>query len=265
VNKRNSDLLVFALLLALIISILTLIVVFNPYTSAKTVRKLAVLYNKGLNSNYADYLNDPDYTYPQDVLNAYRFFKGRELSNFHGFSINHVATNVSFDIYGGGDASIEALVRDSHKKRNPFLKERISKAIELASVTKIANFDPERLSDAIYKAISDFSSIVLSITVGGSSVTLDLSKIEPETVLAICFKESGLNPLALGEVAGETSEFKFSRGLMQIYQKTLYTLNTWLANEGINILPEELWNIRNNIFLGMVYLTYAKEQLMKGE
>jgi len=52
---------------------------------------------------------------------------------------------------------------------------------------------------------------------------------------------------------------------MQIYQKTLYTLNTWLANEGINILPEELWNIRNNIFLGMVYLTYAKEQLMKGE
>ncbi|OAA31179.1 hypothetical protein AT15_06690 [Kosmotoga arenicorallina S304] len=264
-NKRNSDMLVFTLLLSLIILISILIIIFNPYTSSKIVRKLAVLYNKGLNANFTEYLNDSNYAYPQDVLSAYNFFKGRELSDFHGFSVSRVATNVLLDIYEGGDPSIEALVRDSHKKKNPLLKERIVKAIGLASVTNMYDVDPEQLSNAIYNALTDFSSIQLQLSVGSESLTLDLSEIEPEIVLAICFKESGLNPFALGEVIGEIPEFKYSRGLMQIYQKTLYTLNTWLADNGINISPEELWNIRNNIFLGMVYLAYAREQLMKGE
>ncbi|AKI96912.1 transglycosylase SLT domain-containing protein [Kosmotoga pacifica] len=264
-NKNNSDILTFTLFLVLILAISITIVFFNPHTPSKIVKELAILYNKGLNIDISEYFNEPSYSYPEDVLNAYRFFKGKKLSNFHGFAVTRTASNVSVDIFESGDRSIETLINHSVKKKKPFLKERIREAIGLSSTVQPVISNSEKIINAVYNALLDFSTIEVPLRVGDDKVLLSLSDIEPELVLAICFKESGFNPLALGKVTEENPEFRYSRGLMQIYQKTLYTLNTWLAETGINISPEELWNIRNNIFLGMVYLAYAREQLLKGD
>ncbi|MGC9322045.1 MAG: transglycosylase SLT domain-containing protein, partial [Kosmotogaceae bacterium] len=83
-------------------------------------------------------------------------------------------------------------------------------------------------------------------------------------VLSIMAVESSLNPFALMEersIDESFSAFVYSRGLMQLYEMTLWTLNSWLWQSQINVKPEELWSVRDNIFLGMVYLAYANELL----
>jgi soluble lytic murein transglycosylase-like protein len=110
----------------------------------------------------------------------------------------------------------------------------------------------------------EFANVKVDIIVGGEIKTLDLSRLDPEVVLSIMVVESSLNPFALMEersIDESFSDYVHSRGLMQIYEMTLWTLNSWLKQSRINIKPQELWSIRNNIFLGMVYLAYANEFL----
>jgi len=107
-------------------------------------------------------------------------------------------------------------------------------------------------------------SVKVNIIVGGKVKTLDLSRLDPSIVVSIMIVESSLNPYALMEERSLNPSFSpyvYSRGLMQIYELTLWTLNSWLKESQINVKPEGLWSIRDNIFLGMVYLSYANEML----
>lgn len=45
---------------------------------------------------------------------------------------------------------------------------------------------------------------------------------------------------------------------MQIYETTFWQLKSWINNSELDMTVDDLWSIRNNIFLGMVYLAYAQ-------
>lgn len=105
----------------------------------------------------------------------------------------------------------------------------------------------------------DFSRARVQIKVAGNLIELDFSRVDPKLVAAIMVVESTMNPFALREERSllPSYDFIYSRGLMQIYELTLWSLNTWLRDSGVNVQPLELWSIRNNVFLGMLYLAYA--------
>jgi len=261
---KRLDLIVLLVLLTSIVVISGLLVGFGNRLSPKKVASLAILYNAGLGANREDFLNNPSYTYDDRVVSVYEYFAGKSDSKpvlSSAIKMHNVDDTELFST----NPAVDRLISSKTPRENISLKNKLLSLIK--SNKQLDSKGDEfkiKLGEAIYRAIMDFTGVKVNIIVGGKVKTLDLSKLDPSIVVSIMIVESSLNPYALMEEKSlnpSFSQYVYSRGLMQIYEITLWTLNSWLKESQINIKPEGLWSIRDNIFLGMVYLSYANEML----
>ncbi|HDP77842.1 MAG TPA: transglycosylase [Mesotoga infera] len=262
---KKIDLVVLMILLASIIAIVMILTSLRTKNRLERVAALSVLYNAGLGADYKTLLASPSYFYDDRVLDAYNYFADMndsseiELSN--SIKMHNVPESSLFDY----NKAISDLSLGRSRKEYPALKAKIYSLIESSNLLsdRPGTFRT-RLSEEIYNALIEFREVKVDIIVGGEIRSLDLSRLDLAIVLSIMAVESSLNPFALMEersIDESFATFVYSRGLMQIYEITLWTLNSWLRQSQINVKPEELWSVRDNIFLGMVYLAYANELL----
>lgn len=262
---KKIDMIVLSILLASITIFSLILTSLSAKNRLDKVAALSVLYNAGLGADYKSILESPSYQYDDRVVEAYRYFTDKSGSLNYRLSSSVKMHNVSENDLFVCNKIISDLSQQNAKRKCPYLETKIASLIESSSLLsdRSAIFK-NRLSEEIYNALMEFANVKVDIIVGGEIKTLDLSRLDPEVVLSIMVVESSLNPFALMEersIDESFSDYVHSRGLMQIYEMTLWTLNSWLKQSGINIKPQELWSIRNNIFLGMVYLAYANEFL----
>jgi hypothetical protein len=262
---KKIDLVVLVILLASIIAIVMILASLRAKNRLERVAALSVLYNAGLGADYKSLLTSPSYFYDDRVLDAYTYFAdiddSSEIELSNSIKMHNVPESSLFDY----NQTISNLSLGKSTKEYPALKTKIYSLIESSNLlSDRPDTFRTRLSEEIYNALIEFREVKVDIIVGGEIRTLDLSRLDPAVVLSIMAVESSLNPFALREersIDESFAAFVYSRGLMQIYEITLWTLNSWLRQSQINVKPEELWSVRDNIFLGMVYLAYANELL----
>ncbi|HNU23981.1 MAG TPA: transglycosylase SLT domain-containing protein [Mesotoga sp.] len=262
---KKTDLIVLMILLASIITIALILTSLGEKNKLERVAALSVLYNAGLGADYKTFLNSPTYLYDDRVLDAYSYFTDKNPSNELMLNNSIRMHNLPEERIFEYNSALTKLTQARTKKEYPDLERKVASLIESSKLlSDRSDLFRRRLSEEIYDSLVEFGGTKVEIIIGGRVRTLDLSKLDPAVVLSIMTVESSLNPFALMEersIDESFSSYVYSRGLMQIYEMTLWTLNSWLRQSQINIKPEELWSVRNNIFLGMVYLAYANELL----
>jgi hypothetical protein len=251
---------IFLIIVASIAGLITLFVFNSMAVEKKQIRTMAIIYNRGIGADYKSFLNNPDYNYDDKVYEYYSYFasgSGTPSQLPGGVMVVDKPVDVIFD----SDGDVERFASHFFTLRRPKLKERMDKLIEISN--SLDMYDQEtkdKISQTIYEAVMEFSGAVVTINVGVNRYKLKLSNIKPELVLAILAVESGFNPLAYARetsINPDVSNEVYSRGIAQIYEFTLWSMNDWLEESGCNIKVDELWSIRNSVFLGMVYLAYA--------
>ncbi|MBN2219505.1 MAG: transglycosylase SLT domain-containing protein [Kosmotogaceae bacterium] len=262
---KKIDMIVLSILLVSIIFFLLILTSLSAKNRLERVAALSVLYNAGLGADYKAILENPSYQYDDRVIEAYEYFTDKSGSLSYRLNGSVKMHNVLENDLFISSQTISDLSQQNAKRERPDVENKIALLIESSSsLSDRSAIFKNRLSEEIYNALMEFENVKVDIIVGSEIKTLDLSSLDPEVVLAIMVVESSLNPFALMEersIDESFSEYVYSRGLMQIYEMTLWTLNSWLKQSKINIKPQELWSVRNNIFLGMVYLAYANEFL----
>jgi len=251
---------IFLIIVASIAGLITLFVFNSMAVEKNQIRTLAIAYNRGIGADYESYLSNPDYTYDDRVYEYFNYFasgSGTPSPLPGGVSVVDKPVEVIFE----SDQDIESFASHFFTIRRPKLKERMDALIKRSNSLDMYDQETrEKISQTIYKAIMEFSGAVVTINVGVNRYKLKLSSIKPELVLAILAVESGFNPLAYARetsINPDISDEVYSRGIAQIYEFTLWSMNDWLKESGCNIKIDELWSIRNSVFLNMVYLAYA--------
>ncbi|MFO7880969.1 MAG: transglycosylase SLT domain-containing protein [Kosmotogaceae bacterium] len=251
---------VFLIIIASIAGLITLFV-FNSFAvEKKEIRTIAIIYNRGTGADYKSYLNNPSYSYDEKVYEYYNYFAtgaGTPSPLPGGVKLVDKQIDVVFE----SDQNVERFASRIFTMRRPKIKERMDKLINMSSSLNMYDQETkDRISQTIYQSIMNFSGAEVPINVGGNRYVLKLSTVKPELVLAILAVESGFNPLAYARevsINPDLSNEVYSRGIAQIYEFTLWSMNNWLEEANCNIKVDELWSIRNSIFLSMVYLAYA--------
>ncbi|ACR78911.1 transglycosylase SLT domain-containing protein [Kosmotoga olearia] len=266
-GEKKYDLPVFLLILSIIVGLAAIIwyMPTNPriLTGKQTekIRRLSVLYNAGLNSDCGAILSNESYDYDDSVLEAYRYFFGINRKPIVMLAGIKTVDNKGKKIFSSNPV-IESYVNKNMRKVMPELRKRIERAVlSLNSFSKSDTTFKKRIAQEIYHAIMDFSSAKVALTINNETIDLDLSKVDPYLVASIMLVESMMNPYAVAEERSIKQDFSdtiYSRGLMQIYETTFWQLKSWINNSELDMTVDDLWSIRNNIFLGMVYLAYAQ-------
>lgn len=261
---KKLDLAVLFTLLASISLISGMLLHFSVKFEPRRIASLAILYNAGLGADCRDFMENSSYTYDDKVVKVYGYFTESGAAK-PALSTSIKMHNVSDEAIFATNPAIDRLIPSKAPREIPGLK---SKLLDLTESNRLLSEKGQgfrlKLAESINEALLDFSRVKVDISVGGKLKTLDLSKLDLRVVVSIMVVESCMNPFALMEersLDASFSPYVYSRGLMQIYEMTLWMLNSWLKESRINIKPEELWSVRNNIFLGMVYLAYANEIL----
>jgi hypothetical protein len=264
IKGRKLDLIVFLVLVMSIAFISTILVFQREEFSAGKVAPIAILYNAGLASDYKALMASPSYVYDDRVLSIYNYFTGKTTTRpvlSTAIRMHNVADEVIFS----ETPSIDKFIPLRLPKEFPNFKSELLNLVNSNSLlAQRGSAFQRKLGEEIYRALLEFSGMKIEVTIGGRARVLDLSKVDIRLVASIMVVESSLNPFALMEERSLDTTFSthiYSRGLMQIYEMTLWMLNSWLGSSQINIKPDGLWSVRNNIFLGMVYLAYANELL----
>lgn len=260
--KANGkiDLAVFAALVVAIALISATLFLSSRVIEPKLDPCVIVMYNAGLGADCEKFLADPAYTYVDAVIRAYDYFSGNS-DTIPGVNLSVRMHNIDDSLLFERNSSVEKYsqrhIFNPMRSLESKIKEIVVNSTSLANKSRQTR---EAIAKEIYWAIMDFSRARVNIKVSGNIIELDFSKVDPKLVAAVIVVESALNPYALREERSMVPSFSdviYSRGLMQIYELTLWSLNTWLRESGINIQPTELWSIRNNVFLGVFYLAYA--------
>ena len=252
----NRKLIIFLYLL--LIAVPTIISVFIYTGKEKYIKDISILYNYGPNADLEAVSNIENYIYEDKIWENYKFFSGIEnVVNIPQVTKTHdVEDNILF-------SKNECITDFSEKPKelNPFLIEKIEYVIENANINNKSPFFKKKLIDQIILSLEEVSNLKFDVFINNEDILLDFSSIEPDLVLSIILYESGFNPYALVEERSiiNDNEFIYSRGLMQIYEITLWTLNNIIDSAvECKYSAVDLWSIEKNIFLGYLYLSYIK-------
>jgi len=253
----NKKLIIFIYLL--LISVPTILSVFICTGREKYIKNMSILYNYGPNADLEEVSNIENYIYEDKVWENYKFFSGIE----GDVDIPKVTNTHDVDdssLFSKNECISEII--EKPKKLNPLLIDKIEYVVNNANINDKSPFFKKRLIDKITLTLEEISNLKLDVLINSENITLDFSSIEPELVLSIILYESGFNPYALVQERSiiNENEFIYSRGLMQIYEITLWTLNNIIDSAiDCKYSAVDLWSIENNIFLGYLYLSYIKE------
>jgi hypothetical protein len=259
--KANGkiDLAVFTALVVAIALISTILFLSSRVAEPEFDPCVVVMYNAGLGADCSGFLNNPDYSYVDAVKRAYDYFTGAS-DTIPGVALSVRTHTIDESLLFERNPSVEKYSQRHFFNPMRSLETRIKEVVMNGnSLSSKSRQTREAIAKEIYWAIMDFSRARVQIKVAGNLIELDFSRVDPKLVAAIMVVESTMNPFALREERSllPSYDFIYSRGLMQIYELTLWSLNTWLRDSGVNVQPLELWSIRNNVFLGMLYLAYA--------
>lgn len=243
----------------LLIAVPTIISIFIYTDKEKYVKDISILYNYGPNADLEEVSSIENYIYEDKIWENYKFFSGIE-NDVNIPKVNNTHDVDDNTLFSKNECITEII--EKPKKLNPLLIEKIEYVIENANIKNKSPFFKQKLIDEIVITFEEISNLQLDVSINNQDITLDFSSIEPELVLSIILYESGFNPYALVKERSiiNNSEFIYSRGLMQIYEVTLWTLNNIIDSAiDCKYSAVELWSIEKNIFLGYLYLSYINE------
>ncbi|MDK2951976.1 MAG: hypothetical protein PWQ77_1641 [Kosmotogales bacterium] len=254
--KRVNRLKIFIFLI--LITVPTIISVFLITGREVYIKDISTLYNYGANSDFKKVSELENYLYDDRIWENYRFFSG--MTNTIKIPVVERTHDVDEELLFESDDCLD-VYGGKRGRLNPLLVKKIRYVIENADINGRSPFFKKEYGDRLIEAFEKISKLRVPVNLNGEETTLNFSEIEPELVLSIILYESGFNPYALAQERSllDENEFVYSRGLMQIYEITLWTLNHMLTPAtGYKYMADDLWSIEKNIFLGYLYLSYIK-------